>query len=543
MGAGRAATSGRCHGRARPVGRQAMPPPRDARGLGAGVPDRPAVPVDMNDAVTDPRPATAAFDPTALFKETPMDRPYHLLIDGVLRPGAATFDVINPANARCFAQCPKADAAMLEEAVAAARRAFPGWAARPIDERARLVEAVASALEARVGEFAALLTAEQGKPLDQATKEIRGSVHVLRAFAAMRLAPRVLRDTGVNRVTEHRTPLGVVAAITPWNFPMILLVNKVGPALVAGNTMVCKPAPTTPLTTLLFGEICQAILPPGVVNILCDEHDLGPALAAHPDIAKISFTGSTATGKKVLASSADTLKRVTLELGGNDATILLDDVDAVQIAGKVFEGAMRNAGQICVAIKRAYVPDALYDAFCDELARLARAAVVDDGANQGAQIGPVQNKLQFDKVTALIEDSRARGTVIAGGTPLDRPGYFIPPTIVRDIDDAAPLVREEQFGPVLPVLRYSDIDSLIERVNATAYGLGGTVWSSDVDRATGIARRVTSGTVWVNQLMAIDPTIPFRGLKQSGLGTEMGEEGFAEYTQAQVINAVALDAA
>lgn len=472
-----------------------------------------------------------------------MNRQYRLLIDGQLVAGASSFDVINPALDKPFASCPKADAAMLEAAVAAARRAFPGWAATPMAERGASVAALAAALEDRVAEFAALLTAEQGKPLDQATKEIRGCVFVLRAFAAMRLAPRVLRDEGGNHIIEHRTPLGVVAAITPWNFPLILLANKVGPALMAGNTMVCKPAPTTPLTTLLFGELCQQILPAGVVNILCDQNELGPALTTHPDVAKVSFTGSTATGKKVLAASADSLKRVTLELGGNDAAIVLDDVDAKYAAGKVFEGAMRNAGQICVAVKRAYVPDTIYDEFCDEMARLAKAMVVDDGANQGAQIGPVQNKLQFDKVSALIDDSKARGTIIAGGVPLDRPGYFIAPTIVRDIDDEAPLVHEEQFGPVLPVLRYSDVDDLIARVNGTEYGLGGTVWGRDVARATEVAMRVTSGTVWVNQLMAIDPRIPFRGLKQSGMGTEMGIEGLEEYTQAQVINAVALDAA
>jgi acyl-CoA reductase-like NAD-dependent aldehyde dehydrogenase len=472
-----------------------------------------------------------------------MARDYHLLIDGALVPGASSFDVINPATAAPFAQCPKADATLMESAVAAAKRAFPGWAATPIGERAALVEALAGALEARVTEFAALLTAEQGKPLDQATKEILGGVFVLRAFAGMRIEPRVLRDQGGNLITEHRTPLGVVAAITPWNFPLMLLVNKVGPALVAGNTMICKPAPTTPLTTCLFGELCQSILPPGVVNILCDENELGPALTAHPDIAKIAFTGSTATGKKVLATASGTLKRVTLELGGNDAAIVLDDVDAIQIAGKVFEGAMRNAGQICVAIKRAYVPEPLYDEFCGELARLADEMVIDDGANQGAQIGPVQNRLQYEKVSALIEDSRTRGTVIAGGEPLDRPGYFIRPTIVRDIDDDAPLVRDEQFGPVLPVLKYGDLDDLIERVNGTDYGLGGTVWGADLARATDVAKRVTSGTVWINQLMAIDPRIPFRGLKQSGMGTEMGQEGLEEYTQAQVINAVPLAAA
>ncbi|MES1971130.1 MAG: aldehyde dehydrogenase family protein [Pseudomonadota bacterium] len=472
-----------------------------------------------------------------------MDHQFRLLIDGALVAGASSFDVINPALDAPFALCPKADAAMLETAIAAAKRAFPAWAATPMAERGARVKALAAALEARAPEFAALMTSEQGKPLDQATKEIGGSVFVLRAFAAMRLEPKVLRDEGGNRVTERRTPLGVVAAITPWNYPLILLANKVGPALMAGNTMVCKPAPTTPLTTLLFGELCQAILPAGVINMLCDQNELGPALTTHPNIAKISFTGSTATGKKVLASSADSLKRVTLELGGNDAAIVLDDVDARYAAGKVFEGAMRNAGQICVAVKRAYVPDTMYDEFCDEMVRLAKEMVVDDGANQGAQIGPVQNKLQFDKVWALVEDSKTRGTVIAGGEPLDRPGYFISPTIVRDIDDDAPLVREEQFGPVLPVLSYSSVDELIERVNGTDYGLGGTVWGKDLVRANQVAARVTSGTVWINQLMAIDPRIPFRGLKQSGMGTEMGLEGLEEYTQPHVINAVALDAA
>lgn len=472
-----------------------------------------------------------------------MAQQFHLLIDGKLVPGTSRFDVVNPATGQAFAQCPKADADLLDRAVAAAKRAFTGWAATPIDARAGLVERIAAALEERASEFAALLTAEQGKPLDQAMKEVRGSAFVLRSFAKMRLEPRVLREEGDARVIERRMPLGIVAAITPWNFPLILLVNKVAPALVAGNVMVCKPAPTTPLTTCLFGELCHEILPAGVVNILCDENELGPALTTHPDIAKVSFTGSTATGKRVMAAAAGDLKRVTLELGGNDAAIVLDDVDATQVAGKVFEGAMRNAGQICVAIKRAYVPEPLYDEFCDELARLAREAVVDDGANQGAQIGPIQNRQQYEKVAALIEESKAWGKVIAGGAPLHRPGYFIPPTIVRDIDDDAPLVRDEQFGPVLPVLKYDDLDTLIDRVNGTEFGLGGTVWSNDIARATEVASRVTTGTVWINQLMAIDPHIPFRGLKQSGMGTEMGQEGLEEYTQAQVINAVPLGAA
>ncbi len=294
-----------------------------------------------------------------------MSHKFNLLIDGALVSGATQFDVINPASGESFALCPKADVDQLEQAIAAARRAFPAWAARSIEDRAALVSQLADALEARAGEFASLLTSEQGKPLDQAMYEVMGSVFTLRAFAGMRLETTTLRDEGGNRVIEHRTPLGVVAAITPWNFPIILLMNKLGPALVTGNTMVCKPAPTTPLTSLLFGELCQAILPAGVVNIICDQNELGSLLTSHPDIAKVAFTGSTATGKKVMASAAAGVKRVTLELGGNDAAIVLDDVDARQVARKVYGGAMTNGGQICVAIKRAYVPAAMYDDFCD----------------------------------------------------------------------------------------------------------------------------------------------------------------------------------
>ncbi|SER45406.1 aldehyde dehydrogenase family protein [Sphingobium sp. YR768] len=470
-----------------------------------------------------------------------MDRDYRMLIDGELVPGVSQFDVVNPATAEPFASCPKADEALAERAIAAAKKAQPGWAATPVEERAALTNKLADALEARIGEFASLLTAEQGKPLDQAAYEIMGSVFTLRAFAAMRVEPKILKDEGGNKVVEHRTPLGVVASITPWNFPLILLMNKLGPALVTGNTMVSKPAPTTPLTTLLFGELAKDILPAGVLNIICDQNELGPLLTGHKDIAKVAFTGSTATGKKVMASSAGTVKRVTLELGGNDAAIVLDDVDARQVAKKVYQGAMTNAGQICVAVKRAYVPSPLYDDFCDELAKLANEAIVDDGAKQGTTIGPVQNKMQFDKVSALIADAKTRGTVLAGGEPMDRPGYFIAPTIVRDLPEDAPLVQEEQFGPVLPVLKYDDIDDVIARANDSDYGLAGTVWGKDVERATQIAMKIDTGTVWVNQHLAIDANIPFRGVKQSGLGGELGEAGLLEYTQAHIVNIVALE--
>ncbi|MGX7896023.1 aldehyde dehydrogenase family protein [Tsuneonella sp. HG222] len=470
-------------------------------------------------------------------------RNYRMLVGGQLIEGSSSFPVINPATEQTIARCPKADADILNRAVESAKSAFPAWAAKSFDERGELVEKLASAVEARIDEFARLLTAEQGKPLDQATYEIMRSIKTLQTFAKMRIADKLLRNEAGNSVVEHRTPLGVCAAITPWNFPVILLMNKVGPCLVTGNTMIAKPAPTTPLTTLLFGEIAAGILPAGVFNVVCDENELGPLITAHPDIAKVAFTGSTATGKKVMAAAAAGMKRVTLELGGNDAAIVLDDVPAKIAAEKVYNGAMANAGQICVAVKRAYVPEAMYDEFCDALADLANAAVVDDGTQQGATVGPIQNKAQFEKVKGLLDDARQRGRIIAGGRPLDRPGYFIPPTIVRDLDDDAPLVKEEQFGPVLPVLSYSEIDEVIARANASEYGLGGTVWSASTERAVEVARRIDTGTVWVNQYLAIDPNIPFRGSKQSGIGAELGEAGLLEYTQAHVINAVPLQIA
>jgi acyl-CoA reductase-like NAD-dependent aldehyde dehydrogenase len=469
-----------------------------------------------------------------------MSDTFRMLINGAFSAGTSSFEVINPATGQAFARCPKADETLLDAAVAAAKAAFPAWSALPVEQRAASIEAIAADLEVRASEFASLLTTEQGKPFDQAMGEVIGCTYVLRAFAGMRLEPKTLRTAAGNLVIEHRTPLGVVAAITPWNFPLVLLMNKLGPALISGNTMVLKPAPTTPLTTLLFGELCRAHLPAGVVNIICDENDLGAVLTAHPDVAKIAFTGSTATGKKVMASAAAMVKRVTLELGGNDAAIVLDDVDPKLVAGKVYAGAMTNAGQICVAVKRAYVPSAMYDDFCEEIARLANEAIVDDGAKQGTTVGPIQNKAQFDKVRGLIEDARTRGKIIAGGEVLDRDGYFIPPTIVRDLPDDAPLVREEQFGPVLPVLKYDDIDDVIARANDSEFGLGGTIWGNDVAKATEIAKRIDTGTVWINQHLAIDPNIPFRGSKQSGLGGELGEAGLHEYTQAHIINAVEL---
>lgn len=459
---------------------------------------------------------------------------FHLVIDGKLVAGAQVIPVINPATEASIADCPRADEAQLQAAVAAAKAAFPGWAASPIEERRMALIKVADEMEARLEELARLLTAEQGKPLPRAMEEIGGSAFILRALASLDLPEKVVQEDEGGRFVEQRYPLGVVAAITPWNFPISLLMVKAPPALLAGNTLVAKPAPTTPLTSLRIAEIFNRHLPAGVFNMIVDCNDLGGVLTAHPDVAKVSFTGSTATGRKVMASVSSLLKRITLELGGNDAAIVLDDVDPKATAKSLFEGAMVNSGQVCLAIKRAYVHDSQYDAICDELAELARLAVVDEGTQQGAQYGPLQNKAQYDKVRQMIEEAGERGTVI-GGETLDRPGYFIRPAIVRDIDDDAAIVREEQFGPVLPVLRYTDLDDAIARANDTDQGLGGTVWGSDKARALDVAGRLQTGMVWINSHMNINPFIPMGGAKQSGMGQELGQGGLEEFTQRRLV--------
>ena len=459
-----------------------------------------------------------------------------MLIGGSLVKGHAQLDVINPATGASFITVERADAAQLEEAVAAAKAAFPAWAAMGYEARGALIAKLADAIEAQKEVFAGLLTSEQGKPLKQAMGEVIGGIYQLRHYAAQRDETKVLKENEKVRVLEHRTPLGVVAVITPWNFPFMMVTQKIGPALITGNTVVVKPAPTTPVVSLKLAELAADIFPAGVINVVVDNNDLGAALSGHKDVAKVSFTGSTGTGRRVMAAGADTLKRITLELGGNDAAIVLDDMDAKIIAPKLFNGAMVNAGQVCLAIKRVYAPSAMYEELCSELAKLANEAVVDDGDKQGVQVGPVQNRMQYEKLLGFLEDAEASGTVIAGGKPLDREGYFIAPTIVRDIADDARLVREEQFGPILPVLKYDDIDDAIARANDSEYGLGGTIWTNDIERGIAVAKKIDTGTIWINKHLDLPFDVPFGGSKQSGIGREGGDEGLAAYTQSHVVN-------
>jgi acyl-CoA reductase-like NAD-dependent aldehyde dehydrogenase len=461
---------------------------------------------------------------------------YKMLIGGQLVDSDRSLEVINPATEEPFATVARASQEDADRAIAAAANAFPSWAETPIEKRSMMIAKLADQIAANSEQIARALTQEQGKPLAEAAGEIAWAEGYLRHYAQLDVAGRIIQDDDAGFVEVRRKPLGVVAGIIAWNFPLLVACWKIGPALMAGNTIVLKPAPTTPVTALILAEICSEIFPAGVVNVIVDDNDLGEFLTTDPRIAKIGFTGSTATGKKIMASAASSLKRLTLELGGNDPGIVLDDVDVPSAAQGIFNAAFLNCGQVCLAVKRAYVHDSIYDEMCDELARLADAAIVDDGLSQGAQIGPIQNRTQFDKLRGMIENAGKDGVIIAGGERVDRPGYFIRPTIVRDVTDGDQIVDEEQFGPILPVVRYSDVDDVIARANASPYGLGASVWSSNVDRATAIASRIDSGSVWVNQHIAIGPHIPMAGSKSSGIGVEQAEEGLAEYSQISVIN-------
>ena len=461
---------------------------------------------------------------------------YNMLINGELVSADRMIDVINPATEEVFARVPHASEAQLDDAVAAAKAAQVEWARTTMAERRAKIEDLAAAIGAEAETFARLITQEQGKPLPEALGEVEWCQGYLGHTATLELPDRVIQDDADFRIETRHRPLGVVAGIVAWNFPLLLCCWKIGPALMAGNAIVLKPAPTTPVSALKLGELCARIFPAGLVNIITDANDLGPRLTAHPDVAKIGFTGSSETGKRIMASAADTMKRVTLEMGGNDPAIVLPDVNVKEAAEKVYGGAFLNAGQVCLAVKRAYVHEDIYEEMCAELAGLAAQAVVDDGLKQGTTIGPIQNRDQYEKVKTYLADARENGTIIAGGEAPEGRGYFIQPTVVRDVTDGQKIVDEEQFGPILPVIRFRDIDDVIARANASDYGLGGSVHSADVEAATEIAGRIESGTVWVNQQLNIGPHIPMAGFKGSGLGIEQSVEGLAEYTQMQVIN-------
>ncbi|KAA9085003.1 aldehyde dehydrogenase family protein [Microbacterium radiodurans] len=452
--------------------------------------------------------------------------------EGRAIPDAATREVIGYAPVHTTDD--------LDRAIAAARAAQPAWNAIGHGERSRVLHAIADEIEANAEELAQLLSREQGKPLNgpNARFEVGAAAAWTRAAADTPIEPEVVFENGPARAEVHYDALGVVGAINPWNWPMMIAVWQIAPSLRMGNTVVTKPSEYTPLSVLALAEVFNRHLPEGVLTAIAGDREVGAAIAAHPGLDKIMFTGSTATGRRIVESSAHNLARLTLELGGNDAGIVLPGTDVSAIAQDLFWGVFINTGQTCAALKRLYVHDSIYDEVVDTLAEMARTTPMGGGLDEGNVLGPLQNEKQFDIVTRLVDDARSRGArIVAGGEPAPELGpLFYRTTVVADIEDGAALVDEEQFGPAIPVIRYSDVDDAVARANASEQGLGASVWSADPDAAVEVARRLEAGTVWINNHGAINPQVPFGGIKASGYGQEFGVAGLKAVAAPKVIS-------
>ncbi len=464
---------------------------------------------------------------------------FHLTIDGRPAVTGASFNVLNPADETVVAACPQGDIQLVDAAVGAARRAFKKWSAVPDAERLAKLNAIADLIEKNHKELAELVTREQGKTQSGpgANLELGGAAAWTRVTATLSLPDQVIQDDKSGKVVAHRKPVGVVASITPWNWPLLIAVWHVMPAIRVGCTVVIKPSPFTPLSTLRLVELMNEVLPPGVINVVTGGPEVGTHLASHPEVDKVVFTGSVATGKKVLGSGAQTLKRMTLELGGNDAGIVLPGTHIDPLLEKLFWGCFINAGQTCAALKRLYVHEEQYEEVVRKLAEYCAGIPVGNGLDPKNLIGPVANKMQLDKVVDYVEDARAHGArIVLGGKKPAGPGYFYPLTVIADATDDMRVVKEEQFGPVIPVVKYKSVDDAIARANSLEVGLGGSVWGDDPHQAAQLATRLECGTAWVNQHGALHPLAPFGGVKCSGIGVEFNVDGLKEYTTVQVLN-------
>ena len=466
-----------------------------------------------------------------------MPTAYRNLIDGELVETPQTMDVVNPANEDAIGTVPACGEAELDRAVAAARRAFASWRKTPVEERRKVIQGIAAAIKDNADELYRLLTSEQGKPHHQAQQEIYGAAGLAAAQSTLSLDDVINQDDDTRLSRTRRVPVGVVGGIVPWNFPVMMAIQKIVPAILSGCTIVLKPSPFTPLTTLRIAELIKDVVPAGVVNVITGEDSLGPLITGHPDIDKITFTGSTATGKKIMEGASKDLKRITLELGGNDASIVLPDADVEKVAEQLFWSSFSNAGQICVAAKRIYIHEDIYDDLSKAIAEYAKGVTVGDGSQQGTGVGPIQNRKQFERVCELIQDAKDSGYTFLVGGDVDPSGsgYFVPITILDNPPEDARIVAEEQFGPIMPLMKFSTEEEAIARANASEYGLAGAVWTKDADKGVAIAEQLETGTVWVNEFLHINPLAPFGGHKQSGFGAEYGIEGLKEFTYPQVI--------
>ncbi|SDH16855.1 Acyl-CoA reductase [Sinosporangium album] len=459
-----------------------------------------------------------------------------MTIDGRSAAGSDRLPVENPASGATVAAAPACDGGELDRAVEAARRAFTGWSRSPEERRRQALLDCGRVLEEHVGEISRLLTLEQGKPLRDAEAETRLAADWFVRTAGLTLGSEILVDDRSARIRLDRVPLGPVAAIAPSNFPLILAVVKVAPALLAGNTVVLKPSPLTPLATLRMGELLGAVLPPGTLNTIAGRSELGAWLVGHPGIRLVSFTGSVESGRAIARAASSDLKRVVLELGGNDPAIVLPGADVGQVAAGILRSALANGGQFCAAVKRVYVPRDLEAEFGETLGGLARRLTVGDGLDPATDLGPLVSEAQVVRVGKLVGEAVSLGArVLTGGRRLERPGHFYPPTVVTALAPGSQLEAEEQFGPVVPVLAYDSLEEAVERANATRFGLGGSVWG-DEETAVDVAERLDCGTTWINSHGDLRHDVPFGGHKSSGIGVEYGYWGLLEYTQPRVVN-------
>jgi acyl-CoA reductase-like NAD-dependent aldehyde dehydrogenase len=460
-----------------------------------------------------------------------------MVIGGAEFVGDAIREVLDPCTEKAIALYPEAGIADLERAVAAAGAAFPDWSGAAWERRREALEAFADLLAAHHETLSIIVACESGRPLRRCWSEVSFAIDYVRIIAAAQLPP-IRLDRANLRVELKRKALGVVCAIAPWNGPVILAVAKIANALLAGDTLVLRPSPFTPLSALYMGRLGLEVFPAGVMNVITGDASVGAAMTTHPKVVKISFTGSTATGRLIAAAAAPTLKRLTLELGGNDAAIVLPDADLDQLVETVFQVSLGNAGHFCAAIKRLYVHRDIQQRVSAALVARCKKAVMGTRFDPRVDMGPVQNRPQFDRIWSLFDDAVAHGArVLCGGERHAGPGLFIPPTLVDGIGHGVRLVDEEQFGPVLPIIPFDDENEALRLANDSPYGLGGSIWTADIDRGVVLADRLEAGTAWVNQHGAFTAALPMAFAKDSGIGMDYAEYGLAEHSRAMLINA------
>ncbi|KAF7188545.1 putative aldehyde dehydrogenase FUS7 [Pseudocercospora fuligena] len=457
-------------------------------------------------------------------------------IDGKPRGGKDQHYGTDPSTGEKLWPVPIGGQNDVDDAVASAKKAFETYKTTTLAERKELLQKYKDALLAHADDMTELLCAETGKPKQIAQMETQGVAGWFDHHCSLDIPEEVFEDDE-KTITTRYTPLGVIGAICPWNFPIILSVGKIVPALLTGNTIIVKPSPFTPYTTLKVVEIAQEIYGPGIVQAIGGDDYLGPMLTANPDIAKISFTGSIATGKKIMAACANTLKRVTLELGGNDASIVLPDVDVKKTAPELVMGAFQNSGQVCVATKRIYIHKDIYTEMVQEMVNFTKTLTVGP-PSEGAFLGPIQNKMQYDKVVSYFKDTKEHGYKFAVGPEevMAGKGFFVQPTIIDNPPNDSKIIQEEPFGPIVPTQPWEDEEEVIKRANASNAGLGACVWGKDVKRAEAIGKRLEAGSVFVNSWEKPTPQAFFGGHKESGIGGEWGKEGLKAYCNAHVLH-------